>query len=357
MSFFAKQRILFYKRFKLDIWGIFKNTLQWKIDRSNYYSNFLRIKLINTFKSITYNKKELQNTKKHLNFIIGYKHLKNLKLKLLIDRTYNIRILSMIEKTLKKEAKKGKKVWYIKKNSFFKTRKQVYKFRINIYKFLIRLIFIKYLMFKFFKTTITQKMEKTFSYFFTKKPRRDKVYFRTPFIYEMRFYPLKFKKYKTKADFLTLRVTKLFYIIYNYRQLKNLCKKAKKQIGLFEQNYLLLMECKLPSFIYRTSFIPNMFESIDFIKASNVWINKFFISYIYYVVKPKDMIGFRVLIKGWIFWQFFKRLRRRAFIFLFPKYIYISIIFFLIILLRAPLKKEIINPISIDMYRLYNYAI
>jgi len=125
-------------------------------------------------------------------------------------------------------------------------------------------------MFIFFKTKITKKTEKVFSFFFTRKPRREKIYYRTPFIYEMRFYPRKIKKYKTKPQFLTLRVTKLFYIIYSYRQLKNLCKKAKRQVGIFEQNYLLLMECKLPSFIYRTSFIPNMFESIDFIKSSNI---------------------------------------------------------------------------------------
>ena len=173
----------------------------------------------------------------------------------------------------------------------------------------------------------------------------------------MRYFPIKKKKYKTKSEFLTLRVTKLFYIIYSYRQLKNLCRKAKRQVGIFEQNYLLLMECKLPSFIYRTSFIPNMFESIDFIKDSNVWINKKFINYIYYSVKPFDIIGFRILSKGFIFWNFFKRLRRKAFIFLFPKYIYISVIFFLIVLLRIPFKKEIINPIAVDMYRLSNYAI
>jgi hypothetical protein len=125
-------------------------------------------------------------------------------------------------------------------------------------------------MFKFFKTEINKKTEKVFSFFFTRKKRREKIYYRTPFIYEMRFFPMKKKKYKTKPEFLTLRVTKLFYIIYSYRQLKNLCRKAKRQIGIFEQNYLRLMECKLPSFMYRTSFIPNMFESIDFIKNSNI---------------------------------------------------------------------------------------
>jgi hypothetical protein len=146
----------------------------------------------------------------------------------------------------------------------------IFKFNGIIYKYYIKLIYLKYLFVKFLKTTITKKTEKSFSYFFTKKPRREKVYYRTPFIYEMRFFPIKVKKYKTKPDFLTLRVTKLFYVIYNYKQLKTLCRKAKRKDGMFEQNYLLLMECKIPSFMYRSSFIPNMFESIDFVKASNV---------------------------------------------------------------------------------------
>jgi len=37
MAYHAKQRILYYKRFKVDIWGIFKNSLQWRKDRSNYF--------------------------------------------------------------------------------------------------------------------------------------------------------------------------------------------------------------------------------------------------------------------------------------------------------------------------------
>jgi hypothetical protein len=58
--------------------------------------------------------------------------------------------------------------------------------------------------------------------------------------------------------------------MYTYRQLKQKAKKAKRTDGLFEQNYMLLIECKLPSFIYRSSFFPNMFDSIYFVKKSNV---------------------------------------------------------------------------------------
>jgi hypothetical protein len=36
MSYFAKQRLFYYKNFKLDLWGIVRNTLQYKIDKTNY---------------------------------------------------------------------------------------------------------------------------------------------------------------------------------------------------------------------------------------------------------------------------------------------------------------------------------
>jgi len=70
-----------------------------------------------------------------------------------------------------------------------------------------------------------------------------------------------------------------------------------------------------------------------------------------------DLVGFRILYKNYIYWTFFKRIRRKAFIFLLPKNIYTSLKFLIMILLRIPLKSEIINSTSIDMYRLSNYAI
>jgi hypothetical protein len=68
-----------------------------------------------------------------------------------------------------------------------------------------------------------------------------------------------------------------------------------------------------------------------------------------------DFVGFYNLLKGYIFWSFFKRIRRKAFLFLFPKYMYISLIFFIIILVRMPRNNEFINPISVDAYKISNY--
>jgi ribosomal protein S4 len=64
--------------------------------------------------------------------------------------------------------------------------------------------------------------------------------------------------------------------MYTLKQLKKFVEKAKKKDGLFEQNFIGLMECKLPSFIYRSSFLPNIFESIYYVKNNNVAVNKVF---------------------------------------------------------------------------------
>jgi len=78
------------------------------------------------------------------------------------------------------------------------------------------------------------------------------------------------KKRKINEQFISFRLVKLFYVMYNYRQLKKIAKKAKFKNGVFEQNYLLIIECKLPSYLYRTSLLPTIFDSLQFVKTGNV---------------------------------------------------------------------------------------
>ena len=82
--------------------------------------------------------------------------------------------------------------------------------------------------------------------------------------------------------------------MYTLKQLRKIIKKIKKKDGLFEQNLILLTECKLSAFIYRASFLPNMFESIIYVKNGNIAVNKLFRFYPTFLIKPMDIITFRV---------------------------------------------------------------
>lgn len=183
-----------------------------------------------------------------------------------------------------------------------------------------------------------------------------KIFFRRPFIYEARS-PAPFKRrFKLKPQIISLRLIRLFYVIYNYRQLKQIGRKVKMQAGVFEQNYLSAIESKLPSYLYRTSFFPTLFESLDFVKSSNVWINKQFKPLIYYTVKLFDIVGFRIIYKSYIWWSFFRRLRRKAFLFMFSRCIYVSFHFLVTLLISRFTLHDMINTFKFDYYRVINYA-
>jgi hypothetical protein len=72
-------------------------------------------------------------------------------------------------------------------------------------------------------------------------------------------------------------------------------------------------------------------------------------------VKLFDIVGFRPFYKSYIIWSFFKRLRRRAFLFLFPQCIYISLCFLFIILIKRIKMEDIINAFEFDYFRMSDY--
>jgi ribosomal protein S4 len=82
--------------------------------------------------------------------------------------------------------------------------------------------------------------------------------------------------------------------MYTLKNLKKLVKKAKRKDGLFEYNFISLIECRLPSFIYRASFLPNLFESMNFVKKGNIAVNKNFKYFITYSVSVMDIVTFRI---------------------------------------------------------------
>jgi ribosomal protein S4 len=120
------------------------------------------------------------------------------------------------------------------------------------------------------KQTISKRLSKIFNILLEKSKERAKVYFRRPFIYEPRVAMGGIRKRKVNEQFISSGLVKLFYVMYNFRQLKKIAIKAKLQKGVLEHNYLSIIEGKLPSFIYRVSFFPTLFESLDFVKGGNV---------------------------------------------------------------------------------------
>lgn len=299
MAYLIKQRLSVYKKFKLDMWGIIRNSFL--IEKE--WCKFTSKRLIRRNKM--YDEARIHNWRKTIN----------------------------------------------KKQDF------IFGQRLNV-KFLYKLKIHRSLIKKVFQIKPSKKLNKVCLFFFNRKRRKRNFdwWKRKYFIYEVRDLYVKKKRRRHKKEFIDIRIAKNFYIMYTFQKLRKLVKKAKRKDGLFEQNLIGFMECKLPSFIYRASFLPNMFESLYYVKNCNIAVNKVFKSYIFYSVKMMDIVTFRIWEKTYIYWSFYKRLKKKAFLFFFPKYMYISIYFFFIICLRIPKKKDIINPISMDFYKASSFS-
>jgi len=228
--------------------------------------------------------------------------------------------------------------------AFGKKLERIYVYKLKIYKMLIK---------KVFRIRPSKKVNKICLFFFNRKRRKRNYdwWKKKVFIFEVRDIYVKKKKYTYKKEFVDIRLAKNFYIMYTLKKLKKIIKKAKQKDGVFELNLITFMENRLPAFIYRAAFLPNMFESLTYIKSHTIAVNKIFRSFIYYIINPIDLLTFRIWEKNYIYWSFYKRLKKKAFLFFFPKYMYISISFFFIICLFPPKKLDIINPISMDLYK------
>lgn len=333
MSFLAKQRLSYYKKYKLDIWGFLHNTLQVLEDNTLY-------KVHNIFK---YNRK-LTTRWKEINWEYGKYH-KQVFLELFKIHKRRIR-----RKITRDEAIIN--LEQLKESHSYKNLDRMTQLR---YKIFLENILAYNLWNVFIKQTISKRLSNIFNVLLTTKSDRMKIYFRRPFIYEPRVSMSSKRRRKINEQFISSGIVKLFYVMYNYRQLKKIAIKAKLQNGVLEHNYLSIIESKLPSYIYRISFFPTIFESLDFVKNGNVWVNKEYKPFIYYNIQLFDFVGFRPVYKSYIVWSFFKRLRRRAFLFMFPKCIYVSLAFLFVILIKRIKYTDIINTFNFDYYRIVNY--
>lgn len=177
---------------------------------------------------------------------------------------------------------------------------------------------------------------KYFFIFFFKKYKKNVKAFKKkfkPFTYRIDVIEKRTTFKKWKFRFVTLRLVKYFYSILSYKQFRRISRIAKCKIGLYEENYLLLLEGRLINFLYRTGLVETIFQSYYYIKAGFININSKIKTY------PNDRIGifdimtFSPLISPFIYCDYFIRIYQ--FIILHPpiRCVFVSIFFYLLFFL------------------------
>ena len=123
----------------------------------------------------------------------------------------------------------------------------------------------------------------------------------SPFIFRIDIIkPKVFKRFLPKR-FLSLRLVKYFYLTLRYRQFYTIARKAHKKDGFFEHFYCLGLEGRLITFLYRSCFVTNMFESLNLIRGCFIALNRKVISYVNQTVLLFEILSFHPSIKSKIY--------------------------------------------------------
>jgi len=177
------------------------------------------------------------------------------------------------------------------------------------------------------------------------------------YIYRLDIIDKPIKKNKLKHRFVSLRLLKLFYINITYRQFRNLAFKMRRKAGNFEENYLMTLECRLLSVLYRTSLIPNPFQCIQLIRQGYVLINLKNVWNINSKIDINCLLNFVPMFKKYIYINLIKRLLKKRTLFNPPTYMFVSYVFLFSYMNRPPRRKDLIYPISLDIYRASGYVL
>ena len=205
----------------------------------------------------------------------------------------------------------------------------------------------------------TVKYKYFFLFFFKvyKKRREMGRRRRRPFVYMIEKVQKRVKQKKIDWRYASLRLVKYYYVFLTYKKFKKLGRRAKKKDGLFEQNYLILLEGRLVNFLYRTGLVDTLFNSYYYIKSGYVTIDWKVCSSIERVLYMFDLLSFLPQIFHEILVNYFYRIHRRLVLHHPVRYLYVSFYFLFTYMFKYPAKRDIPNRKLISMYRLTGYPI
>lgn len=169
--------------------------------------------------------------------------------------------------------------------------------------------------------------------------------------------PTHFRKHrKFNKRFISIRLTRLYFLTFQDFQFRRLFRRAAKMDGNFETNYLRFLEGRVLAIAHRLNFFADIFYILNFIKTGN----NFFLDF-----KPINLVNELIPIgqmitlnKKWhikIINNLLKRIKLRTLLFPAPKFLYTSYSCFFFYLMRYPKRDDLVYPFAIDLQRITGY--
>lgn len=208
------------------------------------------------------------------------------------------------------------------------------------------------------KKQLSTRIKSPYSKFFFKLWDRKKMFLdakRQRYVYRLDMLPPDKSRKRFKARFLSIRMTRLFYLTFQDHQYRAIFKRASKKSGNVSDNYCSLIEGRSVMLVYRSTLVGNLFESIKLVKNGFVWTNDEQIYSIHAIILLGDFI--RLISKYFRRFQYHVNLRARGKAILSnkPKFMFISYYFLMFYIFIQLRRQDLVYPVEVDMQRITGY--
>lgn len=157
---------------------------------------------------------------------------------------------------------------------------------------------------------------------------------------------------RKKWKFVSMQLAKLFYKGINQRKVYKFSKLSSSSFGLWVNNFLLLIESRVSTLLYRVNWIPNILFLNQFLAHGSVLVNSKTPSTVNFMIKPLQVVKLSPILQSMVRANFLFRLYNNMVYFNTPRYVFMNskIMFFCIFC--SPTLKDISFPVLLDIYRL-----
>lgn len=198
------------------------------------------------------------------------------------------------------------------------------------------------------KPKITDKIAQ---YFFQKYEKKLKYKRINIHIYIVdKFHKLEIRR-KINQKFLKKIVIKFYYINIKYHQFRAWGVKAMKRTGFSEGFYILYLEGRVSSILYRMNFIYNVFWLKWIVNFQGIFVNKKRITFTNTIINLFDIIQINKYLYNNIRVNLLRRIFYNLIFFNTPRFFIINYNLLFGFCFDFPNKQDIIYPSSIDIYR------
>lgn len=165
---------------------------------------------------------------------------------------------------------------------------------------------------------------------------------------------VKFVKKRTKfCSFYKYRMLKIwkfrkFYGCLTDYELFSICKKAYKMHGDILHQFIMLLECRLDTLLFRSGLVSSMFEARQFINHGNVLVNDQIVTRRSFILQLNDFVSIKPEIFLKLKKKIISRLTTEGIIANPPVYLEINYNFFMIFFLHDVLKASQV-PFNFNM--------